>query len=197
MRFWRRAVRTAVILFIVTLGVHIASAQITLMNGTNQAGTLPVNTTNSYTFTANAGDNIVLRLGSTGFQGNLGLRGPTGALLKTAGGNSADWPLAYTATNDGTFTVLVSSFYAGGSGSYMLHLAEFPEAFSVPAGEEGGPMTNGGGFSGTLTLGDQQMWSFTANAGDNIVLRLGSSGFEGNLNQIGRASCRERVYTPV
>ena len=185
MRLWRRAVRTAVILFIVTLCVHIASAQITLMNGTNQAGTLLVNTTNSYTFTANAGDNMVLRLGSSGFQGNLNLYGPNGALLKTAGGNSTDWVVAYTATNSGTFTALVSSYYQGGVGTYALHLAQFPEAFIVPAGEEGGPLTNGGKFSGTLTLGDQDIWSFTANAGDNIVLRLGSSGFEGNLNLYG------------
>jgi hypothetical protein len=155
------------------------------MNGTNAAGTLLVNTTNSYTFTANAGDNVVLRLGSTGFQGNLGLHGPTGALLKTAGGNSTDWELAYTATNSGTFAVQVSSYYAGGSGTYVLHLAQFPEAFIVPSGDEGGPMTNGGNYSGTLSLGDLDMWTFTANAGDSVVLRLGSSSFEGNLRLYG------------
>ncbi len=127
----------------------------------------------------------MLRLGSSGFQGNLGLYGPTGALLKSAGGNSPDWPLACLATNSGTFTVRVSSFYAGGSGTYVLHLAQFPEAFTVPAGDEGGPMTNGLNSSGTLSLGDLDMWSFTANAGDNIVLRLGSTGFQGNLRLYG------------
>ena len=105
-----------------------------------------------WSFTANAGDNIVLRLGSSGFQNNLNLYGPNGALLKTAGGNSADWILAYTATNSGTFTALVSSYYQGNSGTYSLHLAQFPEPFIVPAGAEGGLMTNGGSFSGTLTL---------------------------------------------
>ncbi|MGD0090394.1 MAG: AAA family ATPase, partial [Planctomycetota bacterium] len=62
-----------------------------------------------------------------------------------------------------------------------LHLAQFPGAFIVPPGEEGGRMTNGGNFGGTLAVGDQNLWSFTANAGDNVVLRLGSSGFEGFL----------------
>ena len=83
MQLWRRTFCIPVLLFLVTVCVPIARAQTALMNGTNQAGTLLVNTTNSYTFTANAGDNIVLRLGSTGFEGNLHLDGPTGALLKT------------------------------------------------------------------------------------------------------------------
>ena len=105
MWLWRRALRIPLAMLIATLCVYIASAQIALMNGTNQTGTLVANTTNSYTFTANGEDNIVLRLGSTNFLGNLGLFGPTGAFLKSAGGNSTDWPLAYTATNNGTFTV--------------------------------------------------------------------------------------------
>ncbi|HVM48797.1 MAG TPA: hypothetical protein VMU04_12270 [Candidatus Acidoferrum sp.] len=163
----------------------VASAQTDLLNGTNADGTLVANTTNSYTFMANTGDNIVLRLGSVGFEGRLSLLGPTSVLLQTVGGNDTDWELAYTATNSGSFTVQASSFYAGGSGTYVLHLAQFPEPFIVPAGDEGGPMTNGGNYTGNLTLGDLDIWTFTANAGDNIVLRLGSTNFEGNLDLYG------------
>ena len=63
---------------------------------------------------------------------------------------------------------------------------QFPEAFIVPAGDEGGPMTNGGNYAGTITLGDLDLWSLTATAGDNIVLRLGTVGFYGNLVCMGR-----------
>jgi len=101
MRLWRRAVSIPVALFIVTLCVHIASAQTALLNGTNAAGTLLVNTTNSYTFTANAGDNVVLRLGTVGFDGDLNLYGPNGLLLKTAA-SGVDAELDFTATNSGT-----------------------------------------------------------------------------------------------
>jgi trimeric autotransporter adhesin len=185
-RLWRRAICTAVVPLLMTLCVQTGSAQTALLNGTNQSGTLVVNTTNAYTFTASAGDNVVLRLGSTGFSGRLNLQDPTGALVKSAGGNSTDWELAYTVTSGGVFTVLVSSYYTGGAGSFVLHLAQFPEPFIVPSGDEGGPMTNGGSHTGTLTLGDLELWSFTANAGDNVVLRLGSTGFQGNL----------RLYVP-
>jgi hypothetical protein len=156
-----------------------------MANGGNHSGTISLGDLDQWSFTANAGDNIVLRLGSSGFQGNLRLYGPNGALLKTAGGNSPDWELAYTATNSGTFTALVSSYYQDNTGTYVLYLAQFPEAFTVPSGDEGGPMTNGGNYSGTITLGDLDLWTFTANAGDNIVLRLGSTGFEGNLDLYG------------
>src|SRR5215471_10105782 len=95
-----------------------------LTNGDNQGGTLTANTTNSYTFSANTGDNIVLRLGTIGFNGELNLYGPDNAFLLTAF-SGTDAELAYTATNSGTFTVLVSSFAAGGAGTYVLHLAQF------------------------------------------------------------------------
>ena len=174
-----------IVVFIAILCVRPVNAQTALINGTNAAGTLVVNTTNSYTLTANAGDNLVLRLGSTGFEGRLELYSPNSSLLKSAGGNSDDWQLADTANTTGTYTVRVSSFYAGGTGTYVLHLAQFPEPFIVPSGDQGGPMTNGGNYSGSLTLGDLDMWTFTANTGDNIVLRLGSTGFEGNLDLYG------------
>ncbi len=184
LRLWRRVVGIPIILIIAMLMSGSARAQTPLANGASQAGTLVANTTNAYTFTANAGDNVVLRLGTVGFDGNLNLYGPTSALLKTAA-SGVDAELDYTATNSGTFTVRVSSYVAGGNGTYVLHLAQFPEPFIVPAGDEGGPMTNGGNYAGTNSLGDLDIWSFTASAGDNIVLRLGTAGFDGNLSLYG------------
>ena len=156
-----------------------------MTNGGNFAGTLSLGDLDLWSFTANSGDNIVLRLGSSGFEGNLDLYGPNGALLKTAGGNDFDWTLAYTATNSGTFTVLVSSFYQGDSGTYVLHLAQFPEAFIVTSGDQGGAMTGGTSYNGTLDLGDLDVWAFTACTGDLISLRLNSTNFEGNLDLYG------------
>jgi len=175
------AALSAILLFSLTL---VASAQ-TLINGANQAGILLVNTTNSYTFTANAGDSINLRQGTTGFKGYLELYGPTGALLGTAAGNSTDQLIAYTATTNGTFTVLVSSEYYGGTGTYVLNLAQIPEPFIVPAGDGGGTLTNGADATGTITLGRQDLWSFTANKGDSINVRQGTTGFKGYLELYG------------
>ncbi len=156
-----------------------------LTNGGNATGTIPVGGTNFYDFTANAGDSINLRIGSSGFDGVLYLYGPDGALLSDAVAASTDQLIAYTATNSGTFTVIVSSYSASGTGTYVLHLAQMPEPFIVPVGDEGGPLANGADATGTITLGDLDMWSFTANAGDSINLRIGTSGFNGRLQLYG------------
>ena len=184
MRWWRRAACIPVLLLLVTLGASVASAQIDLLNGTNADGTLVANTTNSYTFTANTGDYINVRLGTTGFNGRLQLVGPDSSVLGTAQGDTDD-PVALAATNSGTFTVLVSSYAAGGHGTYVLHLAQIPEAFVVPAGDEGGPLTNGGNYTGTIDKGDMDIWTFTANAGDYVNLRLGTTSFYGKLQLFG------------
>ena len=185
MKLWHRTVWSPVIVLVAALSIDISSAQTSLINGANQTGTIFTNTTaDSYTFTANKGDNIVLRLGTTGFAGNLNLYGPNGALLKTAT-SGTDTELDYTATNTGTFTALVYSYFADGTGTYVLHLAEFPEAFIVPAGDEGGPMAGVAQYYGTITLGDLDIWAFTACTGDSISLRLNPTNFTGNLNLYG------------
>jgi hypothetical protein len=170
---------------LLTLCLNTANASV-LVNGANQTGIIFTNTVaDSYAFPANKGDSINLRLGTTSFDGYLELFGPDGTLLKTAQASTDDAIRDYTATNSGTFTVLVSSWFAGGSGTYVLHLAQIPEAFVVPAGDEGGPLANGGNATGTITLGDLDLWTFTANTGDSINLRLGTTNFSGYLELFG------------
>src|SRR5450755_1734839 len=97
-------------LFLLTLCINTVNASV-LINGANQTGIIFTNTVaDSYTFSANTGDSINLRLGTTGFPGRLQLYGPNAALLDAVGGYPVtDDLIAYTATNSGTFTVLVSS----------------------------------------------------------------------------------------
>lgn len=173
-------------LFLLTLCIDAANAGV-LINGANQTGIIFSNTVaDSYTFTANTGDSINLRLGTTNFFGRLQLFGPNAALLEAVGNYPVnDDLIAYTATNSGTFTVLVSSAVTGNSGTYALHLAQVPEAFVVPDGDEGGAMANGGNYTGTITLGDLDMFTFTAKTGDSINLRLGTTNFSGSLQLFG------------
>ncbi len=143
-------------LLVLTLCINTAVAQGVLINGANQTGTINTNIlADSYTFTANAGDSINLRLGWTGTQtGNLELFGPNGALLKRTAGSTDDL-VTETAATDGTYTVLVSGYDNGGVaiGTYVLNLSQVPEPFIVPAGYGGGPLTNGANATGTITLG--------------------------------------------
>ncbi len=179
-----RTVSFPVVLVMALLWVRIASAA-TLVNGANNYGTILLNTTNSYTFTANTGDSINLRLGTTNSTGNftgyLQVYGPAGNLLSSSWGTGDDGSVNFTATNSGTFTVLISSYPDGGSGTYVLRLAQVPEPFVLPSGKAGGPMTNGAANYGIITLGDMDLWTFTANTGDSINLRLGTTNSTGNF----------------
>jgi hypothetical protein len=90
-----------------------------LINGATYTGTINLADEDLWAFTACTGDPINLRLSPTNFIGNLNLYGPSGALLKTAASGSLA-AITYTATNCGTFTVLVSSYSSGGTGTYGL-----------------------------------------------------------------------------
>src|SRR5688572_14256486 len=106
-----------------------AIAQGALTNGANHTGTLVVGTTNTYTFSATAGDSFVLRIGTTNFTPRLVVFGPGGVSIGSAAVNSGlnhDVMLSLRTTNSGTFTVAVSSFYAGGSGTYGLRFGQIP-----------------------------------------------------------------------
>jgi choice-of-anchor C domain-containing protein len=147
-----------------------------LTNGALHAGTSELGDEDLWSFTANAGDQITLRAGrvsgSASYSVFLRLYGTNGALLATEA-YANDTYLTYRTTNSGTFNVVVGSYYAGYTGSYDLHFARAPAAFIVPPGDEGGPLTNGGSYAGTNTIGDEDIWSFVANTGDQVVLRAG------------------------
>jgi hypothetical protein len=163
-------------------------AQGALTNGVNHTETLTAGTTNSYTFTANAGDGLVFRVGTTNFTPRLVVLGPGGVVIGSAGFNNSanhDTYLTLRATNSGTFTVRVSSFFAGGTGTYGLRFGQPPGEFSVPANDEGGTLTNGAVAPGAIALGDFDMWSFTATNGNNISLRVGTTGFTPYLTLYG------------
>lgn len=159
--------------------VNLASGQ-TLTNGFDQAGTLVLSSTNTYTFYATNGDTVILRAGAP-FRPLVVLRAPNGVALATASGSgsssidAATTPLVMT--TNGLFTVQVSSYYGNGTGATSLSLARVPGAFEVAPADEGGSMVNGGAYSGTNSLGDIDMWSFIATAGERIMVRVGTTGF--------------------
>ena len=140
----------------------------TIASGDNIIGTVVAGQTNSYTFSGNPGDNIIVRSGTTNFVPLINLYGPGGALLAsayTANTGYRDAVLYLQLTNSGTFTIALSSYYAGGAGGYGLCFAQLPGPFVVPPGQAGGTLTNGVFQTGTNGLGSLNMWSFSGQCG--------------------------------
>ena len=168
-----------------------------LTNGANHQAVLEVGDMDLWTFTAVSGDRIIVQIGETsggaGFTPMIELFAPNGARL---GGNSGGVTarLDSQAAVGGTYTVLVSDFNPNGVGSYRLRLAQVPATLVVPAGDEGGALTNGANQQGTIDVGDLDMWTFTAAKGDRIVLQVGelsgASGFTPMMEVLGPDGAR-------
>src|ERR1019366_7284523 len=152
-----------------------------MASGGNYDGTIHLGDLDLWSFTANVGDRIVLRGAALTITNNfypwLRIYNPAGVLIADSGINGGGvtvQELALTATNSGTYTVLMADSDYGdfdGTGAYRLYFAQFPGAFVVPSGDEGGSMVSGGNYDGTIQLGDLDLWSFTANVGDRVLLR--------------------------
>src|ERR1022692_1419578 len=150
-----------------------------MTNGVMHVGTIDLGDLDVWTFSANSGDAVIVRMGevvdtSGNFEPWVRLYGPNGKLLDSSFGASAA-EVAVTATNSGTFTVVVGDGNGAlsGTGNYRLTLAKTGDPVVVSAGDEGGPMTNGVMHTGTISTGDLDMWTFTANSGDALVVRMG------------------------
>ena len=150
-------------------------------NGLNHTGTIHIGDLDAWTFQATAGDSIILGIGETGgnsaFSPWIRLKSPTGQNLGSQSGALAN-QIEATATVSGTYTIVVSSGDAGldAAGDYTLTLAKAPGAFAISAGDQGGALTNGSNHTGEIHVGDLDVWSFQATAGDNIILGIGEVG---------------------
>ncbi len=152
----------------------------TLTNGVRQLATLPLGDLDAWTFDAIEGDEIMLRVGSVDFTPWLRLLDPAGMeVARTTSGNTLarDGVLTHRAAIGGTFTLVVSATFSGQDGSYGVHLARTPAPFTTTAGDDGGELTSGARTTGVIELGDLDLWSFAANAGEGLMLRVGGTNF--------------------
>jgi len=168
----------ALLLFLTLLNGVTAHAQGALTNGWTHTGTIsPAGDSDSWTFSASIGDRIVIRIGEitqTGsFTPRIRLQNPSAVQIAVAS-SSLVAEIAVTATNTGTFTVIVDDAVGTTAmGTYRLTLAKSPGGVFVAPGDEGGPLTNGVMHTGILSTGDLDVWTFTAASGDNLVVRMG------------------------
>src|ERR1022692_4407451 len=166
------------LLSLMTLCVNTATAQGALTNGWTHTGTISsVGDSDSWTFSASIGDSIVIRVGEitqTGsFTPRIRLQNPNAVQIASASG-AVSAEIAVTATNTGTFTLIVDDAVGTtATGTYRLTLAKSPGTIFVMPGDEGGPMTNGVMHVGTIDLGDLDVWTFSANSGDAVIVRMG------------------------
>jgi len=161
-----------------------------MTNGFMHTGNILLGDVDVWTFNAKTGDAILARMGNLNTNGTLDpylrLYGPDGkAASPVIGGYGLKAEeVTARATTNGTYTVLLSGgpFANGGVGQYRLTLVKTGDPIFTAPGDEGGPMTNGFMHTGMIDLGDVDVWSFNANAGDGIFLQMGNLMTNGTLD---------------
>lgn len=142
---------------------------VSLINGGKISGTIAATgQMDTYTFTANPGESIVLtmtnKIGPNAMAPDLTLFAPSGAQVKrvNTAATTADIRATVGATG-GTYTVRAMG---SGTGNYDIYLAIAPRANAF------GALPNGGAVFQTLALGELQTFTFNASAGQSIVLTM-------------------------
>lgn len=158
-----------------------------------------------YTFTARAGDSVIITLTSEDFDTYLLLRNADGNDLQTdddSAGNLNSRIGPFTIPVDGTYTIVVESYrhYNSGevlTGSYSVSLesgdAPVVQATPVPTNTavppptdsppaDGGELAFGDSVMGSLTDSALSLeYTFTAAAGDQVTITLASDDFDAFL----------------
>jgi len=154
-----------------------ASAASVATNGSATSGTILVaGQTNSYTFTATAGENLQVRVGKT--SGTLvpryDLYGPSGNFITSSYTSTVASAINAPASTTGTYTLVVSDFTNNGTtgnsgtGNYNL----FVTRSALGAGAEATVVPDGRATAATMALGDLASYTFTATAGENLQVRV-------------------------
>jgi hypothetical protein len=150
-----------------------------MTNGVMHTGTVDIGDMDVWKLTARAGDTIAVRMGemvpNSTLQPYLLLFGPDGTLLDAYGASGVASGVSFRATNSGTFMVIATdnAAFITGSGTYRVELAKTGSSIVILPTDEGGSLTNGVMHTGMIDIGDLDVWSFTANAGESITVRMG------------------------
>ncbi|MEO1201068.1 MAG: hypothetical protein AAFX10_00075 [Pseudomonadota bacterium] len=152
-----------------------------LTNGGVVSGDIDLGDIDIWTFDAEVGENIRIGLGEPGSPTSLRpfilLYGPDGVSISSSSGTDTT-VLSHEVAVGGTYTLFVQDGNTNvtGTGSYDLYFAQSAEAFIVPAGDDGGVLSNGDRVSGNIDVTDIDLWTFEASVGDTIRLGVADTG---------------------
>ncbi|MEM7131547.1 MAG: pre-peptidase C-terminal domain-containing protein [Chloroflexota bacterium] len=155
---------------------------------------------NTYSFTATAGDKVLARMTNTGdLWSGVQIYDPNGNEISGCREKSPTTAEIATCTlpSDGTYKILAyDSFNGTGTGNYHLYLQRLNRAGNATA------LTFGETIPGAImTMAQMNTYSFTATAGDKVLVRMTNSGglwsgvriHDPNGNEI--TGCREKSPT--
>ncbi len=135
-----------------------------------------VGETDEYTFSANTGDTIAVAIGDTGnapYDPMITIIAPDATTFDSAFGEVGTNAFK-VATQTGTYTIRVTDRLNTQTGNYALTLAKIPGTHQ--AGGDSGTIVSGEYRTGTIGLGDIDIYTIQGTAGGQLIAAIGDTG---------------------
>ena len=130
----------------------------------------------TYTFNATAGNSFFASAYATqtpAFDIYMYVIAPDGTFLYDDYGSYVRY--AQTASQTGTYTVVLSRWNGDDAGNYGFNAVVVPGASVVSPGDEGGMMTSGQSYMGAVFRGDLDTYTFNATSGNSITVSVSNA----------------------
>ncbi len=129
-----------------------------------------------YSYQAAAGEVLTIFVGVGGgsLDPEVELHGPDGAVVSTGWGTSSAMIEAVKVTVAGTYLILVRDHYGPYAGAYGLTV--ITNTSSNPGDEDASVIVAGEYKTATIAVGDMDVYSFQARAGDVLTIFVGVTG---------------------
>lgn len=147
------------------------------VSGTTRSDSLAVGEQDIYTFTAKKGDSVTINLARTTstLLPTFDVFSPSGRIIYDgfSGGSVSFDVLLNSFTETGTYTAIVKSSTATGSGLYNISFVQVPAVHTLPVDE--GVLVSGVTRAGSITAADIDVYTFDAVPGNAVTLNLAAT----------------------
>ena len=146
-----------------------------IASGETRGGAIAAGDLDVFTFYAAAGDSIRAAVGdtsNTNFTPQIELYAPNGTRVTWDFEGVGTDVTALSITQSGTYTIVVSDYGSNDTGNYSLSMAR-AQATVQRFGADDGSIVSGQTRNGSVGLGDIDVFTFYATAGDTIRAALG------------------------
>nr|WP_246418140.1 putative Ig domain-containing protein [Haloferula luteola] len=151
-------------------------APVQLSNGSLVGGAIANDKYEVFAFQGAAGDPVSIRVASPDDRVDLYFEvlGPDGTVIAATEQSYFDQVLTFALPSAGAYGVRVRSIAAGRTGGIAVSYTNVSAPIVVGSEGDGGPLTNGVYETGSLPVGDVDLWSFDVDEGEQVQLRVAS-----------------------
>jgi hypothetical protein len=192
----------ALVMFVYTMSIAQAAVMGEILPAETVTGSVAKSQTDTYTFSGNEGDTVIIRLVGTNngyFDASIDLYAPDNVLETTVSSNTPQVTLEnYQLLQTGTYTIVVKEVDGDHSSDYALSLLTIPGPIVSEQDHDGGSIRSAETKGGIIDLADTDVYTFTANAGDRVLIRLVGTNngyFDARIDLYAPDNIRETTVT--